>query len=462
MNVKRYIANDVQEAMQKIRMELGRDAVILHTRKIKQKGIKGWFSKPLVEVIAAIDQQEKTLKPSQSQQSSSDQYLREATQVLLAERAKELEKARELENQRHSEKIEVLERENQWRLQSDSVHNPALMPINGTRPSADHQEITLLKSQMMQLTEMMEKIVEKVNQPQPIPSHSSIPSIPSHSSIPPILNETNGTQTLPIEQEDDNHTTKDIKIKLEKQLVLPETISKILTVLARQSLAVGDKESAMKNATRGIVRDMIGLPYRIDLMHNAPQIYFFIGPTGVGKTTTLAKIAAKLSLVDGKKVGLVTSDTYRIAAVDQLKTYSEILSMPLEVIYEASELQSVLRKFQDRDFVLIDTAGRNHKSPELQDDLQSLLNYAPSAELFLVISLTTGFQDIESILNSYQFISDYKLIFTKIDEAASFGNILNTRLLANKPIAFLTNGQSVPDDITISDGDKIAALLVGD
>jgi flagellar biosynthesis protein FlhF len=191
-------------------------------------------------------------------------------------------------------------------------------------------------------------------------------------------------------------------------------------------------------------------------------VFLFVGPTGVGKTTTLAKLAAKLSLIDNKKVGLITADTYRIAAVDQLKTYSEILGIPLSVVYEASELPDVMYKYKDKDVILLDTAGRSHKSEELSRDLQDLMNNLENPEIFLVISLTTGYKDIVSIIDAYNFVDEYKIIFTKLDEASSYGNILNVKVESGKALSYLTTGQSVPDDIEIADSEKIVNYIVGD
>jgi flagellar biosynthesis protein FlhF len=403
MNVKRYIAGDVQEAMQKIRMELGRDAVILHTRKIKAKGLKGFFSKSLVEVVAAVEEETSRPKVKKNQDYSgqiTQEALQEATQALLAHRAKK-----------------------------------ELQEIKEQPTHTSNDEIESLKSQMKELTQLIQTVVKKVE------STNTVGSLESEVAYDSI----NEYETL-----------------LSNQFVQKEYIEKVMSILKRQVSIKDTNDGAIRNAMRIIIRDMIGIPYKMEHADEGPQVYFFVGPTGVGKTTTLAKIAAKLSLVDGKKVGLVTADTYRIAAVDQLKTYSEILNMPIEVIYEPSELQNVLKKYSNKDYILIDTAGRNHKSNELQEDLTELLKYSEHSNVFLVISLTTSSKDIESILKSYHFIEDYKLIFTKLDEAACFGSILNTRLLVNKPLSFITNGQSVPDDISIADPDTIANWLMGD
>lgn len=446
MNVKRYLAKDEQEAMQKIRYELGRDAVILHTRKIKQKGIKGWFSKPLVEVVAAVDSNEKSTSKGNasskgvftttSNQAHSD-YLREATQALLVERAKELERTRNQESD----------------IAKQAIANVA---DNGNMKS----ELDEIKSQLSSLTAIVKKVVESSENQNKISPNTAVVQLHNPND------ELSYQSPERIALSSDNHRElKDdfveLKSRLNLQRVSMPIIEKIISAIKRQGLN-GESGPSINNVAKSTIKELLGQPYRIERKETGPQVYFFVGPTGVGKTTTLAKIAAKLSLIEGKKIGLITSDTYRISAVDQLKTYSEILNVPLEVIYEPDEISSVLNKFSDRDFILIDTAGRNHKSPELKADLCELLKYTSSAEVFLVISLTTSPDDIESIISSYDFIEKYELILTKLDEAAAYGTILNTKVTTNQLIAFLTNGQSVPDDIVIADPDKIASLLLGD
>lgn len=437
MNVKRYLAKDEQEAMQKIRSELGRDAVILHTRKIKQKGIRGWFSKPLVEVVAAVEANDRSQRLSSgrgnnaSNNTHQPDYLREATQALLMERARELERAKDMESKQKSPE-------------------PTSVPNNA--------ELEALKAQISSLTEIVKQVVTKVDSQSA--AYTAVPVVPggqvqeahpaAAAAPEPIIQENPETQLI-----------GEVKGKLAKQMVNEDLSDRVLQILSKQKIVESGVQGLLSNA-RNIIKELIGAPYRIEKKAEGPQVYFFVGPTGVGKTTTLAKIAAKLSLIEGKRVGLITSDTYRISAVDQLKTYSEILNVPLEVIYEADEIQGVLSKYADKDYVLVDTAGRNHKSTELKSDLTELLKYAKGAEVFLVISLTTSAADVDSIIESYRFIGKFELILTKLDEAATYGNILNTRLRSEQPIAFLTNGQSVPDDIAVADAEKIAALLVGE
>jgi flagellar biosynthesis protein FlhF len=190
------------------------------------------------------------------------------------------------------------------------------------------------------------------------------------------------------------------------------------------------------------------------------KIIVFVGPTGVGKTTTIAKLAARATLNEGKSVGLISADTYRIAAVEQLRTYSDILNIPLHVIYQAAEVKDALGKLKHHDLIMIDTAGRSHRDDQQLHELKGLLDEIESKEIYLLLSCTTRQQDVRDILEKYKFLDDFKIIITKIDEAAAFGTLVNVPMLTHKPISFMTTGQSVPDDIEVVTVDKILNLLI--
>ena len=190
---------------------------------------------------------------------------------------------------------------------------------------------------------------------------------------------------------------------------------------------------------------------------------FFIGPTGVGKTTTIAKLASTLRLSKKAKVALFTADTYRIAAVDQLRSYATILGIPLRVIYSEAEIKDAINEYKDCDVILIDTAGRSHKNREQRDDIEKLLLSVPeeSREIYLVLSATTKYKDLVKITETYSSIAKYNLIFTKLDETGGIGNIFNIKMLTGAPLSYITIGQNVPDDITKINPQAIAKQLLG-
>ena len=199
----------------------------------------------------------------------------------------------------------------------------------------------------------------------------------------------------------------------------------------------------------------------MEIKENGARTALFLGPTGVGKTTTLAKLAAIYSIQHQKNVGLITADTYRIGAVDQLKIYAQILGVPLSIIYNPNELPDAINYHSDKDIILIDTAGRSIKHNDLEKEISELLTYGRIDEIYLVLGSNVSYKGCIDIINSYRFLPDYKLIFTKLDEINSYGILLNCCMLAQKPLSYLTTGQNVPDDIEIAEPEKIKNLLIG-
>lgn len=381
MKVKRYIAKDVQEAMIKVKSELGRDAIILHTRKIKKPGLGGLFKKPLFEVVAAVDSKN-----------------RENNKSIISPK-------------------------------QSSVRNRTFTSSMDSMPNTEIREMNTINSEISSIKSLLNNVLEKMDGE-------------SEAKVPSIL------QKYEEIFEDKN--------------VIRSVSDKILSIVSRQ-ISISDKnDQSIKNAIKIILKDYLGSPFVIDNDSKKQNIIFFVGPTGVGKTTTIAKLAAKQTIMHNKSVALITADTYRIAAVDQLRTYSEILNVPITVIYEQNELKDAMEKYSDKDFIFIDTAGRNHKNSELLAELKTLISNVDSPTVFLLLSLTTGYKDMKSIIESYQFLDYYNLLFTKSDEASSLGNILNAKFLSSMPLSYITTGQSVPDDIEVIDIDKIVNSFVGD
>jgi flagellar biosynthesis protein FlhF len=194
---------------------------------------------------------------------------------------------------------------------------------------------------------------------------------------------------------------------------------------------------------------------------SGPHIVALIGPTGVGKTTTLAKLAANLKLREKHKVGLITLDTYRIAAVDQLKRYAEIIGSPLRVVGNADELRDAMAAMKDMDFILIDTAGRSPKDTMKLSELRGLLSTIEPDEVHLVISSTAGQDCVELAVQRFSEVRVDKIIFTKLDEAAHVGVMLNVVRKVNKSLSYVTTGQDVPDDIEECRGKRLAQMILG-
>lgn len=184
-----------------------------------------------------------------------------------------------------------------------------------------------------------------------------------------------------------------------------------------------------------------------------------LGPTGVGKTTTIAKMAARSVLEKKKKIGFITTDTYRIAAIEQLKTYAGLLQAPVEIVYNAEDYKKAIEKLDYLDIIFIDTAGRNYKEAKYVNDLQRLINFNEQVESFLVVSLTAKERDIESIIEQFNKIPIEKFIFTKLDETNSIGTMFNLMIKYKKGLAYYTNGQEVPEDIEQADLEDLFELF---
>jgi flagellar biosynthesis protein FlhF len=192
-----------------------------------------------------------------------------------------------------------------------------------------------------------------------------------------------------------------------------------------------------------------------------PHVVALIGPTGVGKTTTLAKLAANLKLREKHRVGMITLDTYRIAAVDQLKRYADIIGSPLRVVNGGEDLREVIRSMSDFDFLLIDTAGRSPNDALKLNELKGLLAVAEPDEVHLVLSSTASSECLQLAAARFGDVRVDKVIFTKLDEAAHVGVLLNVIRKINKSLSYITTGQDVPDDIEVGKGRRLAQLILG-
>lgn len=208
----------------------------------------------------------------------------------------------------------------------------------------------------------------------------------------------------------------------------------------------------------------LGQPKCIEWKEKGQQVIFFIGPTGVGKTTTIAKIASKLCLEEKAKVALLTADTYRIAATEQLRTYANILSIPFQVVYSPEDLQEAVSNLSNYDVILVDTSGHSSKNEEQMASTKKLVESIGNREkncCYLVLSSTTKYRDLVSIVDAYEDLKGYRLIFTKVDETTCLGNILNVKLYTGAELSYITDGQNVPDDIEKLHPQRVVKQLLG-
>jgi flagellar biosynthesis protein FlhF len=246
--------------------------------------------------------------------------------------------------------------------------------------------------------------------------------------------------------------------ELERQGIEPDLQGKILETV--NTLPLGQGEETLKGRLGEAFGRLIRFAGTLRMKKNAPRIIALVGPTGVGKTTTTAKLAAMYALNRGNKVALITMDIFRVGAVEQLKTYTKIMGIPLEVASTPKELERAVERHAECDLILIDTAGRSHKDADKLDEMKGFLETTIQSDIYLCLSATTKDRELEEILNRFSIFPISKVVFTKLDECESVGCIVNLLLKANLQIAYFTTGQRVPEDIEVATSEKLAELIL--
>ncbi|MFD1850364.1 flagellar biosynthesis protein FlhF [Oceanobacillus bengalensis] len=248
-----------------------------------------------------------------------------------------------------------------------------------------------------------------------------------------------------------------------EQEVDPEIAREVVDKVVKQheELHASPDSGQIKADTQLAIRKLFE-SYTIKGIEANKQVIQFVGPTGVGKTTTIAKVAANMMLNEHKRIAFITSDTYRIAAIDQLKTYARILNVPIEVAYTVEDYKNAVLKFKGYDAILVDTAGRNFREEKYVKELKNSMNVNTEIDTYLVLSLTAKPKDIMEIYDQFHHIPLKAVIFTKVDETRQYGSLLNITRTKQIPIVYVTNGQDVPNDILQVTPEMISKLIIGD
>ena len=407
MIVKRYTGSNETEAVMKAREELGPGAVVLNVKTMKQRGLARLFKKDYVEITAALEEKE-FAKNSDSMKNSFGQAAKEA----------------------------VRKQNSQIDLRADDTTEPA---AGGKASEVIEKKIDslhdMLKNRMTKEGENSEEKPETEVQEQTREQNVNF------KSLRLIYNKLIENE---VDEKYANAIINDIESSLKKESNLDSILA---SVYQKIILKLGEPECIEDDGRRKAV--------------------FFIGPTGVGKTTTIAKLASTFKLTENKKVAIVTADTYRIAAVEQLNTYASIIDVPVSVVYTPYEMEDAVRSLDAYNMIFIDTAGRSHKDEKQHEEVVELIDSIRKSdididvEIFLVLSVTTKYRDIINICDVYKDVDGCRLLFTKLDETVYLGNILNTRLYTNAPLSYTTSGQNVPDDIEKADVQKLAKNFLG-
>ena len=410
MIIKKFTGKTEAEATEAAKKELGSTLVIMNVREVKKKRLFAFLLPKQIEVTAALEE-EAPARPQYGSilRTAADKEIRTEQQNLLAKNS--------------TENIEK---------KLDSLQ-------------------TLLESQLNNRQSEKEESAKT-------------------QDVPDAEEKEDKTQDMAAaekkEEEENPEQDKFIRLLYNKMLdneMDEKYVNSILEDASKTKKADLPFDYLLANIYQKMVLKF-GKSEGITPSQEGPRIVLFIGPTGVGKTTTIAKLAGRYCVEEKKKVALLTADTYRIAAAEQLRTYANILETPFRIIYTPEELQAAVDDYWDCDYIFIDTAGRSHQNTDQLEKMKEMvaaLKRPESYQVFLVLSATTKYRDLQKIADCYGKIADFELIFTKLDETEAVGNLLNMKLYTDAPIAYVTCGQNVPDDMEAFNPQKTVKQILG-
>ena len=410
MIIKKFTGKTEAEATEAAKKELGSTLVIMNVREVKKKGLFAFLLPKQIEVTAALEE-EAPARPQYGSilRTAADKEIRTEQQNLLAKNSTE-------NIEKKLDSLQTLLESQLNNRQSEKEESAKTQDV----PDAEEKED---KTQDMAAAEKKE---EEKN-----PEQDKFIRLLYNKMLDNEMDEKYVNSIL-----EDASKTK--KADLPFDYLLANIYQKMVLKFGR---------------SEGITPSEEG-----------PRIVLFIGPTGVGKTTTIAKLASRYCVEEKKKVALLTADTYRIAAAEQLRTYANILETPFRIIYTPEELQAAVDDYWDCDYIFIDTAGRSHQNTDQLEKMKEMvaaLKRPESYQVFLVLSATTKYRDLQKIADCYGKIADFELIFTKLDETEAVGNLLNMKLYTDAPIAYVTCGQNVPDDMEAFNPQKTVKQILG-
>lgn len=426
MIIKKFQAKTEEAALELARKELGSGIVVMNVKKVKKKGLFSIFKPQQVEVTVALEEEEKqnfreaVAKVSEiARQSEAAGNTRSAkTEPEQPAKQGKAEPGSQPEKQRQQEKQRQPEKNTQT--------------IDSRQESAIEEKLSTLQNLLeKQIGSTQEEEKESEGEEKKEDSNVAFFQLLYKMLLDNEIEETYASQLV---DELDGSVKPDMPIDY------------LLSVVYQKMVLKFGQTKTIQSAEKG------------------PKLVYFIGPTGVGKTTTIAKIASRLSVVEKKKIVLLTADTYRIAAAEQLRTYANILEVPFRIIYTPQEIRTAIEDYAAYDYIFVDTSGHSQKNTDQRDDTLALLRAADGQaekEVYLVVSATTKYRDLLNIADTYQKLTDFRLVFTKLDETQCQGNLFNLRLHTDAPMSYVTCGQNVPDDIGEFDAQKTVKLLLG-
>ncbi|MET3288510.1 UNVERIFIED_CONTAM: flagellar biosynthesis protein FlhF [Brevibacillus sp. OAP136] len=470
MRVKRYLVDSMPDALEKIRIDLGKDAIILNTKPVKTGGFMGLFSKRQIEVIAAVDAKQANDRsekgvPAQAAAPVNSYVAKQAYQRTVGSSSPELAEAKRSQTTKAAASSAI-----------------AVAELVAQAEESLHQVVVQEKSEMDQTPRTIpvlqaEAAIARVeSSPQQVSSVKA--GTESHAPAQAVVQ---AGGDLAQELRDMRQVFQKLLLKPDGTEVLPDAFRKVRDRLAEQELLpelcmvvlqemtkrLGQAESlALDDASQlaaTVIQEQLTAAAPVSTqISRSTKVAFFFGPTGVGKTTTIAKLAADAMLKEKRKVGFITTDTFRIGAVEQLKTYANILNVPIEVVFSAKDLPIAMDRLAHCDLILVDTAGRNYRNNEYVKGITDLLEKETDSENYLILSLTSRYSDMKPIVQNFQDVPIHKVIFTKADETIIFGSILNVTHEFGLKLSYITIGQNVPDDIVTATPEVVANLILGE
>ncbi|SFB66870.1 flagellar biosynthesis protein FlhF [Butyrivibrio sp. YAB3001] len=413
MIIKKYVGKTENEATDEARKELGQNIVVMNVRPMKKTGFFSFFQSQKIEVTVALEE----------------------------------ESERQMKNYTPDKSVVP-----QLRPLVEGSQKDTVKPVSKPSKSSElKDEGSAIEEKLDNLSSLLEKNI-KYNAKEDEKEEQQAEAEPVKVK-PPKTNISEETMSF---------------IKLLYNTLIENEVDEIyINQLTDEVEKISKPGMPFDFALANVYQKMVlkfGKAEPIEPNEHGPKAEIFIGPTGVGKTTTIAKLASELFVTKKKKVVLLTIDTYRIAAAEQLRTYASILEVPCRVIYSVEEMKQAVEDFKDYDYVMVDTAGHSLHNEELKSDIEGYiraLEDCMECENFLVLSATTKYRDLIEISDAYSQLVAYKLIFTKMDETGAQGNLYNIKMHTGSPIAYITNGQNVPDDIAVFDAQKIVKNLLG-
>lgn len=427
------------EALGLVKRDLGKHAVVLHTRTIKRGGVLGIGAKTLIEVTAADGRELARQRQREAKPSPRAEALRKAAAAEVRERAN-IAPPTPVEQQTAGDLIRRTYQAARSQFDTPPVEEPADTFVGSGGPTvAMPAPLPTLQrdAQMADELKAVRQLVEQVVQSQK--TTEVFAQSPPEEKLPDPLVE---HYTSLIQQE--------IACELANELVRGLDVE-----------STGDIQQALRDEVAKLLPTDPDAGELKPTDDGRPRTIALVGPTGVGKTTTVAKLAATFKLKQNKKVGLITADTYRIAAVEQLRTYAGIIGLPLEVVSGREELAAAIDRFSEMDVILIDTAGRSQRNADRLDELAQLIDTAQPHETHLVLSSTVSQRVLLEIVEKFAQIKTDRLIFTKLDEAVTCGVLLNVAQKVNKPLSYITTGQEVPHQIEACCSGRLAEMVLG-